>query len=128
MFGDTPIEILKNRTLSLSELRPTGYDIQQALTTKFGVPPAQYTVPIEKVSIQVDEMIKKGDPGALAWYTRENWGNGDQLKFLGNDVWEVEGYTKATVKDLLLEDKLEEYRPLPKEFLDILYVEYADCV
>ncbi|KAE8331079.1 hypothetical protein BDV39DRAFT_169828 [Aspergillus sergii] len=128
MFADTPIEILENRTLSLSELKPTGYDLQQALTTKFGVPPAQRTIPVERVSIQVDEMIKKGDPGALAWYTRKNWGNGDQLKFLGTDVWEVEGYTKATLKDLLLEDKLEEYRPLPKEFLVILYVEYADCV
>ncbi|OJJ70245.1 hypothetical protein ASPBRDRAFT_76782 [Aspergillus brasiliensis CBS 101740] len=128
MFADTPIEILENRTLSLSELRPTGYEIQQALTTKFGVPPAQRTIPIERVSIQVDEMIKNGDPGALAWYTRKNWGNGDQLKFLGTDFWEVEGYTKATVKDLLVEEKLEEYRPLPKEFLDILYVDYADCV
>lgn len=128
IFGDSPIEKLEERTLSLSELRPTGHDIQKALTTKFGVPPAQLTIPIEQVSTRVDEMIKKGEPGALAWYTRKNWGNGDQLKFLGTDIWEVEGYIKASVEDLLVEDKLEEYRPLGKEFLDALYVEYADCV
>jgi hypothetical protein len=128
IFGDTPIEKLEDRTFTLSELRPTGHDIEKALATKFGVPPAKCTIPIEKVSIQVDEMIKKGEPGALAWYTRKNWGNGDQLRFLSTDVWEVEGYLKATVEDLLVEDKLEEYRPLPKEFLDVLYVEYTDCI
>lgn len=65
IFGDTLIEKLEKRTLSISELRPTSHDIQKALTTKFGVPPAQCTVTIEKVSVQVDEMIKKGEPGAL---------------------------------------------------------------
>ncbi|KAJ5418182.1 NAD(P)-binding protein [Penicillium crustosum] len=128
IFGDTLIEKLEKRTLSLSELRPTSHDIQKALTTKFGVPPAQCTVTIEKVSVQVDEMIKKGEPGALAWYTRRNCGNGDQLKFLGTDIWEVEGYIKASVEDLLVEDRLEEYRPVRKELLDVLYVEYASCV
>ncbi|RAH64394.1 uncharacterized protein BO66DRAFT_464678 [Aspergillus aculeatinus CBS 121060] len=52
-------------------------------------------------------MIEANDPLALAWYTRKNWGNGDQLKFLGSDMSEVEGYEKKSIEDLLVAENSE---------------------
>ncbi|KAK9342747.1 hypothetical protein V1522DRAFT_454571 [Lipomyces starkeyi] len=127
LFATTSIAELSNRTFSLSELRPTGREIAQALEKRWGKAPSQRTVSIEDVTRQVDELIQSGNPGALSWYTRKNWGNGDQLKFLGTKFWEVEGYKKASIEDLLVKGKLDRYRPLPQEFLDILFAEFDLC-
>ncbi|OJJ97399.1 hypothetical protein ASPACDRAFT_45490 [Aspergillus aculeatus ATCC 16872] len=127
IFSTTPIRELQNRTLSLSELTPTGDEVAQALANRFGATPAKHTVSLEEVTRRVDAMIEANNPLALCWYTRKNWGNGDQLKFLGSDMWEVEGYEKKSIEDLLVAGKLGKYRALPEEAIKILEAEFVDC-
>lgn len=52
-------------------------------------------------------MIEANDPLALAWYTRKNCGNGDQLRFLGSNMSEMEGYETKSIEDLLVAENSE---------------------
>ncbi|PYI16562.1 NAD(P)-binding protein [Aspergillus violaceofuscus CBS 115571] len=127
IFSTTLIPQLQNRTLSLSELKPTGDEIAQALTQRFGATPAKFTVPLGEVTCRVDAMIEANNPLALAWYTRKNWGNGDQLKFLGSDIWEVDGYDNKSIEDLVVAGKLGEYRAMPEQITSIFESEFLNC-
>ena len=40
-------------------------------------------------------------PAVLAYYCRKIWGTGEQGGMLGGDVWDVEGYDKVGVEELV---------------------------
>ncbi|OJJ98973.1 hypothetical protein ASPACDRAFT_61651 [Aspergillus aculeatus ATCC 16872] len=89
LFASTPLDQLKNRTLTLSELRPTGDEIAAALTERHGTRTLSATKTIEAVDAQIEEFLRAGKPFALAFYCRKVWGAGLQTGMAGEDVWEV---------------------------------------
>ncbi|RAH43150.1 uncharacterized protein BO95DRAFT_466141 [Aspergillus brunneoviolaceus CBS 621.78] len=105
----------------LSELTPTGDKIAQALDQRFGATSAKHTGSIEEVTRRVNAMIEANDPLALAWYTRKNCGNGDQLKFLGSNMSEVEGYETESIEDLLVAENSESIGLGRKRLREALY-------
>lgn len=88
---------------------------------KHGTPPKVIVHSLEEVDQQIEERLRTGKNLALTHYCRKIWATGFLITAVGNDVWEVEGYTKATLTDLIVRGELESYRYLPppvKEFLD----------
>ncbi|KAI1646830.1 NmrA-like family protein [Daldinia loculata] len=114
IFATTPLAQLQGRAIGLSELRATGKEIAAALKKKYGVEPRIFRHSLEKINNELDNAIKSGSPLALSWYCRKAWGEGIIVKGVGN-LWEVEGYSKATLDDLLVGGKLEPYRDVGPE-------------
>ncbi|KAF3056305.1 hypothetical protein GL218_06512 [Daldinia childiae] len=114
IFATTPLEQLQDRAIGLSELRATGKEIAAVLKKKHGAEPQIFRHSSEKIDNELDKAIKSGSPMALSWYCRKAWGEGLIVKGV-NDLWEVEGYRKATLEDLLLGGKLEPYRDVGPE-------------
>ncbi|KAI0376617.1 NmrA-like family protein [Hypomontagnella monticulosa] len=115
IFANTPPEQLQGRAIGLSELKATGNEIVAALNKKHGSEPQILRHSLEKVEDEIDTCIRNGVPLALAWYCRKAWGNGTLVKGVGEDIWEVEEYKKATLEDLLIAGKLEPYRNIPPQ-------------
>ncbi|OHE94158.1 hypothetical protein CORC01_10496 [Colletotrichum orchidophilum] len=113
IFASTPISQLQNRDISISELTATGSEVADALEKRHGTPPRVSSLSAERVNTEVEEGLESGNPFTLAWLARKVWGTGQHNKIVGNDLWEVEGYEKATLKDLIVDGKLEAYRQLP---------------
>lgn len=65
----------------------------------------------------MEEALATGSPFALAFYCRKIWASGEQCGMVGYDFWEVRGYEKATLRGLLVQGELGEYRQLPPEVL-----------
>ncbi|OLN83452.1 Isoflavone reductase-like protein A622-like protein 1 [Colletotrichum chlorophyti] len=120
IFPSTPIALLGNRVITISELTPTGNDVAAALQAKYGVAPKITVHSMEKVNAEVEEGLKVGSPFTLSWYCRKIWGTGQVSRMVGNDVWDVKGYEKATLRDLIVDSKLDTYRELPPEFTKYL--------
>lgn len=70
---------------------------------------------LEKVDAEIEQCVKNNTPTGISWHCRKAWGVGDFVKGIGEDIWEVEGYQKATLRELLVEGKLEPYRDVPPE-------------
>jgi translation elongation factor EF-4 len=70
---------------------------------------------LEKVDAEIEQGVKNDIPTALSWYCRKAWGVGDVVKGIGEDIWEVDGYKKATLRGLLLEGQLEPYKDIPPQ-------------
>ncbi|KAK1467653.1 hypothetical protein CCUS01_07184 [Colletotrichum cuscutae] len=115
IFASTPIAQLQNRSISISELKVTGEHVATTLEKKHGVPPRLSSLSLERVNSEVEEGLKSGSLFTLAWYCRKIWGTGQQAKMVGTDIWEVQGYEKATLGDLIVDAKLEAYRQLPPQ-------------
>lgn len=115
IFATTPIPQLENRAIGISELTPTGKDIAAALEAKHGTAPQVFSHKLENINAQVEDGLKSGSLFTLAWYCRKIWGTGQQVKMVGGDIWEVEGYQKATLEDLIIRGKLEAYREMPPQ-------------
>ncbi|KAK0375972.1 hypothetical protein CLIM01_06652 [Colletotrichum limetticola] len=115
IFALTPIAQLQNRSISISELKVTGEHVATTLEKKHGVPPRLSSLSLERVNSEVEEGLKSGSLFTLAWYCRKIWGTGQQAKMVGTDIWEVQGYEKATLEDLIVDAKLEAYRQLPPQ-------------
>ncbi|ETS75035.1 hypothetical protein PFICI_13519 [Pestalotiopsis fici W106-1] len=118
IFATTPIEKLQNRVIALSELRPTGKAVALALEKRHGKAPKIVAQSLEKINDQVEEALRVGSPFALAWYCRKIWGTGQQAEMIGNDIWEVPGYSPASLEDLVVEGKLEPYRGMPPQVVE----------
>ncbi|PYH89166.1 NAD(P)-binding protein [Aspergillus ellipticus CBS 707.79] len=97
IFASTPISQLKDRDIALSEFRVTGNEIAEALTQKFNASTLSKSDSKKHIIQDTDEAIEKGHPFALALYCRKIWATGEQVKMNGDDVWDVEGYPKATI-------------------------------
>ncbi|CCF41406.1 hypothetical protein CH063_00396 [Colletotrichum higginsianum] len=115
IFAATPISQLENRAIALCELAPTGREIEAALEAKHGVAPQVSTHSLDRVNGEVEGGLQSGSPFALAWYCRKIWATGQQCQMVGTDFWEVDGYDKATLEDLVVRGKLEAYREMPPQ-------------
>ncbi|KAI3325373.1 NAD(P)-binding protein [Xylariaceae sp. AK1471] len=115
IFARTPPAQLQGRAIGLSEFKATGNEIAAVLKEKYGAEPQKFVHTLEKVDGEIDQCLKSDNPTALSWYCRKAWGVGDVVRGLGEDVWEVEGYKKATLRELLLEGKLEPYKDIPPQ-------------
>lgn len=119
LFPYTPISDLMNRTLTLSELRPTGREIAAALTKKHGSPTSTRTISLSVIEGPINASV----PFALALYCRKIWGlpkeegqlymsgylNGDGT-VNSEGVYEVEGYRKRGLEELVVGGECGEYR------------------
>ncbi|KAI1098844.1 NmrA-like family protein [Jackrogersella minutella] len=115
IFARTPPAQLAGRAIGLSEFKATGSEIVAALKKKYGAEPQVIRHSLEKVTNEVDTCIQNGIPLSLAWDCRRAWANGTIVKGVGDDIWEVEGYKKATLDDLLVGGQLGPYRDLPPQ-------------
>ncbi|KAI0465551.1 NAD(P)-binding protein [Xylaria cf. heliscus] len=115
IFAKTPPSQLQGRAIGISELKATGNEIAAALREKHGAEPQKIIHSLEKVDAEIDRGIQNGIPTALSWYCRKAWGVGDIVKGMGEDMWEMEGYQKATLRELLVEGKLERYKDIPPQ-------------
>ncbi|KAJ5580266.1 uncharacterized protein N7459_006251 [Penicillium hispanicum] len=110
IFAQTPVAQLQNRVIGLSELQPTGAEIVRALEQRNGGPPQIFRHSLDEVDRQMHACLDAGRPLGLAWYGRRVWGSTGYGAVIGSDVWEVEGYKKKTLEDLLPAGGLEAYR------------------
>jgi hypothetical protein len=120
IFAKTPITQLKDRVIGLREFTATGSEIAQALEHKHGMPTQIFRQSLEQIDEQLDRRVAAGDFTALAFAYRRPWGTGRQFQLIGNDIWEVEGYQKTTLEEVILGDKLEPYKEFPAPFLAAL--------
>lgn len=112
IFASTPISELQNRDIALSELQITGKDITEALEIKNG-PPKIFRHSLDEVDKNIETALAEGRPLALAWLCRKMWGAGKYPESIGPDIWEVPGYQKKTLDDLIVKDQLVAYRDAP---------------
>ncbi|KAI1109831.1 NAD(P)-binding protein [Nemania sp. NC0429] len=115
IFAKTPPVELQGRAIGISEFKATGAEIASVLNEKYGVEPRKFIHSLEKAKAEIDRCIQNGSPTALSWHCRKAWGLGDIVKGIGEDIWEVGGYKKATLVDLLIEGKLEPYKDVPPQ-------------
>ncbi|KAF6820620.1 NmrA-like family protein (Rossmann-fold NAD(P)(+)-binding protein) [Colletotrichum plurivorum] len=125
IFTKRPIAETENRAITLTELTPTGREVAEALKKKHGASPKVSTHSLERVTSGVEDGLSSGSLFTLSWYCRKIWATGEQAKMVGTDHWEIEGYTKSTLDDLIVGGKLENYRELPpqvREYFDKNFV------
>ncbi|GLA28229.1 NAD(P)-binding protein [Aspergillus phoenicis ATCC 13157] len=120
IFTTRPIHTIQNRTITLSELAPTGMEIAAIMKKKNGSDPSIATRSIEEVDRMIEDCISKESNLAVPSYCRKIWGTGQMMKMLPDDLWEVKDYRKATLEDLVLGGKLESYRALPDHVWEYL--------
>ncbi|GMG07169.1 unnamed protein product [Aspergillus oryzae var. brunneus] len=120
IFTTRPISTIQNRTITLSELAPTGMEIAAIMKEKNGRDPSIATRSLEEVNRKIEDCISRESNLAVAAYCRKIWGTGEMMKMLPNDLWEVKDYRKASLEDLVLGGRLESYRVLPDQVLEFL--------
>ncbi|KAH0428238.1 hypothetical protein CcaCcLH18_09128 [Colletotrichum camelliae] len=121
IFTKTPIAQIQNRAIALTELSPTGNDVANALKERKGKPPQVSNHSLDKINGEIEDGLASGSLFTLSWYCRKIWGTGQQAQMVGTDLWEVQDYKKATLKDLIVGGKLEHYREMPpqvREYFD----------
>ncbi|KAF7589414.1 hypothetical protein BBP40_004318 [Aspergillus hancockii] len=127
IFASTPVDDLKNRTIALSELKPTGNEIAAALTEKFGSATRIASESTDAVNEKIETALATGNPFALAFYCRKTWGTGQQAQMLGDDFWDVRDYPKTSVRSLIVGGELQAYRDLPAGVLDFFSSQFELC-
>ncbi|KAL1795570.1 hypothetical protein ACET3X_005794 [Alternaria dauci] len=115
IFTTTPIAEISNRAIDLVELAPTGAEIAAALKEKHGKEPKIFQQSTERVMKEFSDRLNS-DLSALApaWYYRKLWGTGELTSLLGSDIWDLPWYKKATLKDLIVDGKVGQYRDLSR--------------
>ncbi|KAJ5707893.1 hypothetical protein N7488_007694 [Penicillium malachiteum] len=119
IFAKTPISELQGRVIGLSEVQATGSEIAKALEARHGSPPQIFRHTLEQVDYHIQKTLDEGAPLTMVWYGRRVWGSGGYEAGIGNDIWEVEGYKKKTL-DELLNGGMEPYREFPAKILDLM--------
>lgn len=120
ILASTKVDELKNRVIGLSELQPTGIEILEALSKDFNTPPATGLVSTTLVSQQIDQLLEEGNPLALPYHCRKIWGTDQQSAMVGTDIWEVAGYSKFTLTELIVDGKLGQYCEMPPAVRSLL--------
>jgi hypothetical protein len=120
LFAQTPIEQLRDRQFSITELSPTGHDISRAMEARHGSQPLTTSIPIASVSDEVARCLTGRNRFSLMWYCRKIWSTGEQIKMIGGDTWDVAGYRKMSIQDLVVDGKLQQYREVPPEVLRVM--------
>jgi hypothetical protein len=117
IFTTKPIAEISNRAIGLVELAPTGEEIAAALEKKHGKPPMIFNQSTERAVADFNKNLKaEGEIShiAPAWFYRKLWGTGELTSMLGTDIYDVPGYKKATLEELVVEGKVKPYRDLSK--------------
>ncbi|KAJ5698111.1 NmrA-like family protein [Penicillium macrosclerotiorum] len=115
IFATTPIAALQDKpAIGLAEVQATGAEVASALEKKHGSPPQIYRHSLEEVEGQVKRSFEEGLPLGLAWYCRRAWGIGQLATGLG-EVYEIPGYQKKTLNDLIVKGLLAPYRDFGPE-------------
>jgi len=117
IFASTPPSQLQDRAIGLSELKATGQQIYEALRKKHGAEPQTFTHSLEKIDTEISKELERGSPLAAVWWYRRVWGAGQNVPNVGRDIWEVDGYPKATLDELLVEGKVDPYREVPPKLI-----------
>lgn len=120
IFANTPPSQLQDRAIGLSELKATGQEINEALRKKHGAEPQTFTHSLEKVDAEIGKELERGSPLAAVWWYRRVWGAGQNVPNVGCDIWEVDGYPKVTLDELLVEGKIEPYREVPPQMIGVV--------
>ncbi|KAL7625745.1 hypothetical protein AAE478_004968 [Parahypoxylon ruwenzoriense] len=119
--GILGVDYLGNRIIFTGDkFKATGQEIFSALEKKYGTSPQKFTHSLEKVENEIQACIKVGNRPTLAWWCRKAWGNGTSVKSVGEDIWEVEGYKKTNITELVVDGKLESYKDLPPPLVSLL--------
>ncbi|KAI1370131.1 hypothetical protein F4677DRAFT_439185 [Hypoxylon crocopeplum] len=113
IFTRTPISEIQNRDIALMEVVPTGKEIAVALQKRHGRPCQIIRHSIDKVETEIEAGLDSGSPFTLAWYCRKIWATGKQKAMVGEDIWEVDGYQKASLESLIVGGELDAYRTPP---------------
>ncbi|KAF6811533.1 NmrA-like family protein (Rossmann-fold NAD(P)(+)-binding protein) [Colletotrichum sojae] len=113
IFASRPVSEIENRVIALTELAPTGREIAAGLAAKHGAPPSVLKHALERVSSELEDGLSSGSPLTVIWLGRKIWATGQQARLVGTDRWDVEGYEKATIDDLIVWGKLGAYREVP---------------
>ncbi|KAI0397528.1 NAD(P)-binding protein [Xylariaceae sp. FL0594] len=123
IFARTPPSQLSGRAIGISEFLATGQEIASLLRERHGgVAPQVFHHSLSKVDEQIERDLESGKPTALSWYCRKTWGLGNVVKNVGGDVWDVEGYRKVTLREILLEEgRLEPYKDVPPQVAQLFY-------
>jgi hypothetical protein len=111
IFASTDPAALANRVIGLSELQVTGKQIADAMEERFGARPSERTESLD----DIEGPIVANKPYALALYCRKIWGTGQQVQMIGSDVWDIDGYRKATLHDLIVDRKVGPYRDMGRD-------------
>ncbi|RHZ49036.1 uncharacterized protein CDV56_101560 [Aspergillus thermomutatus] len=127
IFASTPIDQIKDRTIALSEIRATGSEIVSMLTEQHGSRTRSRHESAESINELVETSVATGSNFALAFYCRKIWGTGQQTQMMGEDFWEVKGYQKASLHDLIVRGRLQEYRQLPPAVLEFFESHFEQC-
>ncbi|KAG7404300.1 Isoflavone reductase-like protein [Fusarium oxysporum f. sp. rapae] len=120
IFTARPVNTIQDRTITLSELAPTGNKIAAVMKEKNGREPRIETRSLEDVNRTIEELISKESNLAVPSYCRKMWGTGEMMKMLPDDLWEVSGYKKASLEDLVIGGRLGPYRALPDQVMEYL--------
>lgn len=107
----TPPSSLSGRTIGLTELRPTMGEIITALQARDPSSPVKVAHEPDSAAL---ERIAAGHPLALMDLVKVLWSRGEHS--VGKDVFEVEGYRKATLDDLVVGGGLGKYREVAVEY------------
>jgi len=95
-------------------------EIAAIMKEKNGGDPSIATRSLEEVNRTIEDYISRGSNFAVPPYCRKIWGTGQMMKMLPNDLWEVKDYKKASLEDLVIGGKLENYRALPDQVVEFL--------
>lgn len=104
----------------MSELVVTGNQIVAALTKQHGAKTQEHAMTIDTASHKMHEAIDKGSPLAAMWYYRKVWATGALRALVGDDIWEMDGYRRMTLDELFVRGKLQSYRELPPQVIQIM--------
>jgi hypothetical protein len=116
IFATTPISQLENRVIGLTEIQTTGQDVAKALQKRHNAWPSIFRHSLEEVDRQMQDRLDKGQALANAWYCRKIWGSGKIPELIGSDIWEVKGYNKKRLEELIVDNKLVAYRDSSPDF------------
>lgn len=98
IFVEADPSSLAGRVIGLNELHPTTGEIEKTMQKKIGAPP-------QVAFDSVQNAAKLAQSDRLDALVRKKMGDGSHN--VGKDIWEVKGYQKKTLDDLLLRDGLE---------------------
>lgn len=127
IFTSTPIEQLQSRALTVSELKLTGAEIVTALTEKFGSRTLTTTESTESINERSETALEAGSLLALPYYYRKILGTGQQAEMLGRGLWDVKGYKKASLRDLIVGCELKAYQELPQAVMGVFEPQFEQC-
>ncbi|KAI0150617.1 NAD(P)-binding protein [Xylariaceae sp. FL1272] len=121
IFAQTPPSQLAGRHIGIFEFKATGEEIAAAMRERNGTEPEKFSHSLDKVDDELTRSVAAGSPTAMSWHLRKAWGLGEIVPGIGNDIWEVDGYKKTTLRELLVENKLGAYKELPPPVEQMFY-------